>query len=83
VLSHGRSWDIQVGSAITQTEHPLRIQIWPLAGAPLLVLTSYYPALVGHATVARLMESYRATLERIAQGPERRLGELVAAAVPR
>jgi hypothetical protein len=83
VLAHGRTWDLQVGSAITQTEHPLRVQVWPLPGAPLLVLTSYYPGQVGHAAVAWLMQSFAAVLEAIAADPARRIGDLIALAVPR
>jgi hypothetical protein len=70
VLEHGRNWNLQVSSAITQTEHPLRVQIWPLPASPMLVLTSYYPSLVGADAVGRLMEDFRGMLERIAAGGE-------------
>jgi amino acid adenylation domain-containing protein len=83
VLAHGRRWNLQVGSAITQTEHPLRVQVWPLPASPLLVLTSYYPGRVGPAAVERLMNAFSALLVRIAAEPRVLLGELVAGVAPR
>ncbi|HEX8190484.1 MAG TPA: amino acid adenylation domain-containing protein [Pyrinomonadaceae bacterium] len=78
VLEHGRNWNLQVSSAITQTEHPLRVQIWPLPASPMLVLTSYYPSQVGEGAAGRLMEDFRKVLERVAAaGAEQSLGDLL------
>ncbi|HEX8148747.1 MAG TPA: amino acid adenylation domain-containing protein [Pyrinomonadaceae bacterium] len=78
VLEHGRNWNLQVSSAITQTEHPLRVQIWPLPASPMLILTSYYPGKVGAEATGRLMEDFRKVLERVAAaGAEQTLGDLL------
>ncbi|HKX33614.1 MAG TPA: amino acid adenylation domain-containing protein [Blastocatellia bacterium] len=76
VLEHGRNWNLQVSSAITQTEHPLRVQIWPLPASPMLILTSYYPSRVGPEAVERLMEDFRRVLDRVAAGTDQTLGDL-------
>jgi amino acid adenylation domain-containing protein/non-ribosomal peptide synthase protein (TIGR01720 family) len=80
VLEHGRNWNLQVSSAITQTEHPLRVQIWPLPASPMLILTSYYPSKVSPEATERLMEDFRKVLERMAAGTEQTLGDLLRGA---
>ena len=77
VLEHGRNWNLQVSSAITQTEHPLRVQIWPLPASPMLILTSYYPSKVSAEATGRLMQDFRKALERVAAGAEQTLGDLL------
>jgi len=80
VLEHGRNWNLQVSSAITQTEHPLRVQIWPLPASPMLILTSYYPSKISAEATDRLMEDFRKMLERVAAGAEQTLGDLLRGA---
>ena len=80
VLEHGRNWNLQVSSAITQTEHPLRVQIWPLPASPMLILTSYYPSKVSAEATGRLMQDFQKMLERMAAGTEQTLGELLRGA---
>lgn len=77
VIEHGRNWNLQVSSAITQTEHPLRVQIWALPASPMLIITSYYPSKVSAEATGRLMEDFRKVLERVAAGGEQTLGDLL------
>lgn len=77
VLEHGRNWNLQVSSAITQTEHPLRVQIWALPASPMLILTSYYPSKISAEATERLMDDFRKMLERLAAGAEQTLGDLL------
>jgi hypothetical protein len=79
VLEHGRNWNLQVSSGVTQTEHPLRVQIWPLPASPMLIITSYYPGQVCTEAVERLMDDFRKMLERMTLNPNQSLSELLCA----
>jgi amino acid adenylation domain-containing protein/non-ribosomal peptide synthase protein (TIGR01720 family) len=79
VLEHGRNWNLQVSSGVTQTEHPLRVQIWPLPASPMLIITSYYPGQVCTEAVERLMDDFRKMLERMTLNANQSLAELLCA----
>jgi amino acid adenylation domain-containing protein/non-ribosomal peptide synthase protein (TIGR01720 family) len=73
---HTRRWLIRPGSGVTQTEHPLRLTIWPTQS--LMVIMSYYPYCFDSATIARMQSHLQAVLEGMSTRPHCRLGELLA-----
>jgi hypothetical protein len=53
----------------TQTEHLLRLLIWP--GTRTSVVASYFPDRIGHRAVADLLSQYQTTLETLLEGTVR------------
>ena len=60
--------------AVVQTEHPMRVVIWPVGG--LFVWASYYARHFEPATIRRLMRAYERLVIALATRPAATLGEL-------
>jgi hypothetical protein len=65
-------WAPQGG--VTQTEHPLRVLLWPVGG--LAVELSYYARYFDTATIRRLLRAYECVIAALAGQPSAPLGEL-------
>ena len=72
---HARQLAILPGKGITQTEHPLRVTVWPTQA--LLVIMSYYRRSFDDATIARMLGHIQLVLEAMLANPEQRIGELL------
>jgi aryl carrier-like protein len=68
-------WDTRYGQGATQTEHPLRVQVWPLR--TLLISMSYQRRYFTAATVARMLADLQAMLEAFVAHPRAAVGELL------
>jgi amino acid adenylation domain-containing protein/non-ribosomal peptide synthase protein (TIGR01720 family) len=69
------SWWHSPGSGVTQTEHPLRVTIWPLRS--LDITMSYYRRDFDDATILQMLRDYVTLLERMSANPRQRLGALL------
>jgi non-ribosomal peptide synthetase component F len=70
-------WDPQNG--VTQTEHPLRLLIWPVGG--LFFELSYYLHQFEAPTISRLLKTYTSVVGALAAQPGAPLGDLKRLAV--
>ncbi len=62
------------GLGVVQTEHPMRVVIWPVGG--LFVWASYYVRHFEPATIRRLLRAYECLVIALATRPAATLGEL-------
>ncbi len=66
---------LQATTGATQTEHVMRVTVWPLR--QLTLYMSYYRRCFDDATVGRMLHDFRSLLERVAADPGQRLGSLL------
>jgi hypothetical protein len=68
-------WNIRSVEGITQTEHPLRIQVWP---TPLVVINiCYYRRHFDSGQIAAMLGDFEMLLGRMLANPRRRLGDVL------
>lgn len=70
----------EFGNGVTQTEHPIRVMIWPAGG--LAIQISYYSRLFSAASVRALLDTCQKALTCLADTPNATVGEMVAALRP-
>jgi Condensation domain len=66
------AWQPMAGT--TQTEHPLRVMIWPAGG--LLIEISYYKRYFDAELIRRLLRAYEDLVVRLGREPDRILADL-------
>lgn len=69
-----RNW-IRDGSGLTQTEHPLRIEVWPLR--TILLSMGYYLHYFDPDTIKRILRDFQSMLEAFVTHPQQRLAQLL------
>jgi hypothetical protein len=75
VLERASGWATRAIDAITQTEHAIRIEIWPV---PLIgIYICYYQRWFRAATIEQIFQDYQGVLEAMAANPSQRLGDLL------
>jgi amino acid adenylation domain-containing protein/non-ribosomal peptide synthase protein (TIGR01720 family) len=77
IIEKSAQWNVSMVGGITQTEHPLRVVVWPLATFSIYVC--YYRSSFDDATIQQLMKSYRAVLESLMLHSERCLSDVFEA----
>ncbi|HEX6291107.1 MAG TPA: amino acid adenylation domain-containing protein [Herpetosiphonaceae bacterium] len=73
IVEKGAHW-MRPLSSETQTEHALRVTVWPLRSLSLYM--SYYGHCFDDATIARMLRDFQILLESLVMHPEQTLGEL-------
>ncbi len=71
-----RAWSGDSGDGLTQTEHPLRVEVWPMRS--LAVGMTYYCASFETTHVTRMLSDLRRVLEGMVASPHQPLGALLA-----
>jgi amino acid adenylation domain-containing protein len=66
----------EYGNGVTQTEHPIRVMIWPTGG--LFIQISYYARLFPATAMRALLEICQKALTRLADTPDTSIGQIVA-----
>jgi amino acid adenylation domain-containing protein len=74
IMEKGASWMQPTGSE-TQTEHALRVTIWPLRS--LGVYISYYRRCFSDAAITRMLRDYQALIEGMLAQPEQPIDTLL------
>jgi hypothetical protein len=70
----------EYGHGVTQTEHPIRVMIWPAGG--LSIQISYYSRLFPVTTMRALLDTCQKALTFLADTPNATVGDIVAALRP-
>jgi non-ribosomal peptide synthase protein (TIGR01720 family) len=70
------NWGIGKIRAIAQTEHPLRVEAYPMPAMPLIM--TYHRHRFDDAKIEAMLRHFKTLLEGFATSPERRLGALMS-----
>ncbi len=75
-----RNW-LREGSGLTQTEHPLRIEVWPLH--TILLSMGYYPHYFDPNTIKRILRDFQSVLKAFVTHHQQRLAQLLSSIASR